>query len=225
MGGSLDEPPMPSTPPPPLPASIAPPPPLPARTSLVGASTKRPLPARPSRGHGSSGSSAGQRPAAAKGNIWLAKAGLTRKNVAGSSSPAPAPPATPPREGGSWRQGGGTPTPPPKHMAGGRAGGGIAAARTKGASGAWAKLHRRCGCSDRSALRSNVWHAVSFGRAAVLLTLVGRLSCDPLLSIRGYSLSFTLSTSECPVPDSIGAGSRKPAAVYAYNGPNRSTVQ
>ncbi|CAN0462933.1 unnamed protein product [Ectocarpus sp. 8 AP-2014] len=141
LGGSLDEPPMPSTPPPPLPASIATPPPLPARTSLVGLNPKRPLPARPTRGSGSgSGSiSAGQRPAAAKGNIWLAKAGLTRKNVTGSSSPPPAPPETPPRDSGSWRREGGTPT----HLAGGRAGGGMAAARAKGASGAWAKLHRR----------------------------------------------------------------------------------
>ncbi|CAM9876641.1 unnamed protein product [Ectocarpus sp. 12 AP-2014] len=138
-GGILDEPPMPSTPPPPLPASIATPPPLPARTSLVGASAK-PLPARPTHGSGNnSSSSAGQRPAATKGNIWLAKAGLTRKNVAGSSSPAPAPTETPPRESGSWRQGGGVHT----HLAGGRAGGGMAAARAKGASGAWAKLHRR----------------------------------------------------------------------------------
>ncbi|CAB1112943.1 unnamed protein product [Ectocarpus sp. CCAP 1310/34] len=37
------------------------------------------------------------------------------------------------------REGGGTPT----HLAGGRADGGMAAARAKGASGAWAKLHRR----------------------------------------------------------------------------------
>ncbi|CAN0198040.1 unnamed protein product [Ectocarpus sp. 13 AM-2016] len=139
LGGSLDEPPMPSTPPPPLPASIATPPPLPARTSLVAASAK-PLPVRPTRGSGNNSStSAGQHPAATKGNIWLAKAGLTRKNVAGSSSPAPTPTETPARESGSWRQGGGTPT----HLAGVRAGGGMAAARAKGASGAWAKLHRR----------------------------------------------------------------------------------
>lgn len=203
---------MPSTPPPPLPASIATSPPLPARPSLVGVNPKRPLPARPTRGSGSgSGSiSAGQRPAAAKGNIWLAKAGLTRKNVAGS-----APPETPPRESGSWRQGGGTPT----HLAGGRAGGGMAAARAKGASGAWAKLHRRCGCRGRSAPLCNVWRAVSFGRATVPLTLVGRLSCDPMLSTRGCCLSCTLSTSECPIPDSLGAGSGKPSAVY--NGRNR----
>ncbi len=107
--GESSEPPMPSRPPPP------PPPPR------VATGTPPPLPARPSPGHVSITKSRNlpPRPAAAKGNFWLAKAGLTRKKREGVS-PASSPPITPPRvfDAGDSR--------------------GI-----RNATGAWAKLRQR----------------------------------------------------------------------------------
>lgn len=153
FSGESFEPPMPSNPPPPPPVATSAPPPVPVRPSNGGSNAERPpLPVRPITSSGA----AKQRLAVPKGNFWLAKAGLTRKKIDGSS-PASAP-ATPPRNGGTWRQGGGAHTPPPAYMAGCKGTGVAAEARVLDAAslsrqkriggaastiGAWAKLHRR----------------------------------------------------------------------------------
>lgn len=148
--GGRVEPPVPlRQPPTPPPAAEGTPPPLPERPSPGGKSARpgqrppaRPLPAQPLPAP----------PSAGKGNFWLAKAGLTRKKRDGMS-PASAP-ATPPRNGGAWHQGGGTRTPPPTFSAGRTAAGVVVAAKvldaigscerpSGGATGAWAKLRRR----------------------------------------------------------------------------------
>lgn len=153
-GNSSGESVKPSVPlrPPPSPPRVAveTPPPLPERTSprcSRNSPGQRPLPARPLPVR-----PLPEQPSAGKGNFWLAKAGLTRKQRDGVS-PASAP-ATPPRNGGAWQQGGGTRTPPPTYVAG-RAGTGVAAAAAVldaigsrdsplgGATGAWSKLRRR----------------------------------------------------------------------------------
>eukprot|EP00752_Nemacystus_decipiens_P012877 g11399.t1 len=152
--GSI-EPQLPSRPPPTPPrVQDETPPPLPERPSAGCSNSpgQRPLPARPLPARPLPARPLPAQPSAGKGNFWLAKAGLTRKKRDGVS-PASAP-ATPPRNGCAWQQGGGTLTPPPTYATG-RADAGVAAAAkvldaigsrespSGGATGAWAKLRRR----------------------------------------------------------------------------------